>query len=68
MTSSLATTLGYGGEHHHHHDGEDIFKYEHTHDQRGKLLLLESEVVERLIDNSGGRHGKHTCQEEGIHL
>ena len=32
------------------------------------MLLTEPHVVERLIYNSGGRHGKHSCEEDAVHL
>ena len=62
------TALCYGTEEHHHYDGKDVFKYQHAHHEGGKLLLLESEVVERLIYNSSGRHGEHTGEKQPVHL
>ena len=31
-------------------------------------MLSESQVVEGLVDNGCRRHGKHTAQEDAVHL
>ena len=66
----LAVGVGPGGkgrEHHHHDDGHDVFEDEHAHHQPGKLLLPEPQVVESLVDDGGGRHGKHAAKEYAVH-
>ena len=47
---------------------EDVLKNEHGHDEASKLLLAQSEVVEGLVDDGGGRHGEHTAEEDAVHL
>ena len=59
---------GKSSQHHHHDDGENVLQYQHTHDEAGKLLLLQTHIVECLIDNGGGRHGKHAGKEHTVHL
>ena len=57
-----------GRKHHHHDNGKNVFQDEHTHHHTGKLLLPQSHVVEGLIDDGGGTHGKHASEEDAVHL
>ena len=66
--ATRGSAAGDGRQHHHHDDGQDILEDEHAHHQTGKLLMSESEVVERLVDDGGGTHGEHATEEDAVHL
>ena len=55
------------GEHHHQYDGKNILQNKHTEHQTRELLLAHPQIIKRLIDNGGGRHGNHTAQKYAVH-
>ena len=57
----------HGRQHNHQDNGKNIFQNQHTEHQPGKLFLAHAQIIKCLIDNSSGRHGYHTAQENAIH-
>ena len=68
LTTIGTVAAGNGTQHHHHDDGKDVLEDEDAHHQTRELLLSQTQIGERLIYNSGGRHGQHTAQEDAVHL
>ena len=59
---------GQRGEHHHERNGKDVFDDEHAEHETSKTFLPQSHVVERLEDDSGGRHSEHSAEIDAVHL
>ena len=66
-TADIIAT-GDGTQHHHHDDGKDVLQYQYRHHQTGELLLPKAKIVKGFIDNRRRRHGKHTTEEDTVHL
>ena len=58
----------HGRKHHHHHNGKNIFQNQYAHHQSCKALLAHTQVIESLVDDGGGTHGKHSSEKHTVHL
>ena len=47
-------------KHHHQYNSQYILQNQNTQYKPGELLLPQSQVIERLINNSSRRHRNHT--------
>ena len=57
----------HSGQHHHQDNSKNVFEYQHTEHQSGKLFLAHSQIIKCFINDSGGRHSNHPPQEDTIH-